>query len=79
MQPLGGGILALSQMQLVVIARHGKRAARPPGRFDPRGSSPGRINITFFDGHVASVPLDDLWELSWHRGYKAPKKRPGLN
>jgi prepilin-type processing-associated H-X9-DG protein len=78
-QPSGGGVLALSQMQLVAIARHGRRAAGPPGRFNPGEPLPGRINMTFFDGHVSPVPLDGLWDLAWHRDYEAPKKRPRLN
>jgi prepilin-type N-terminal cleavage/methylation domain-containing protein/prepilin-type processing-associated H-X9-DG protein len=39
---------------------------------------PGGINVAFFDGHVQLAPLDNLWQLQWHKSWKAPAKRPGL-
>jgi len=28
------------------------------------------INMGFVDGHVEGVPLEELWKLKWHRGFK---------
>jgi prepilin-type processing-associated H-X9-DG protein len=39
---------------------------------------PGAINVSFYDGHVEQVKLERLWQLSWHRDYVPPPKRPGL-
>jgi prepilin-type processing-associated H-X9-DG protein len=39
---------------------------------------PGAINATFWDGHVSSVPMENLWNLHWHKDYVPPEKRPGL-
>jgi prepilin-type processing-associated H-X9-DG protein len=27
------------------------------------------INGVFFDGHARRIPLKELWELKWHRGF----------
>jgi prepilin-type processing-associated H-X9-DG protein len=42
-----------------------------------RGKLPGGINVSFYDGHVALVPLEGLWQLEWHRDWQSVK-RPGL-
>ena len=34
------------------------------------------INVAFFDGHAATVPLAELWTLSWHRKWKTPSPLP---
>lgn len=26
--------------------------------------------MAFFDGHTRTVPLDELWQLNWHREFK---------
>ena len=38
----------------------------------------GEINVSFYDGHVEQVKLERLWQLSWHKDYEPPAKRPGL-
>jgi prepilin-type N-terminal cleavage/methylation domain-containing protein/prepilin-type processing-associated H-X9-DG protein len=65
-------------MKAYVIARHGNRPNPPPGAWPPAQRMPGGINIAFFDGHAQLVPLENLWQLNWHKGYQAPAKRPGL-
>jgi prepilin-type processing-associated H-X9-DG protein len=39
---------------------------------------PGMVDVSFTDGHVEKVKLDNLWQLYWHVGYVPPAKRPGL-
>jgi hypothetical protein len=34
--------------------------------------------MSFYDGHVALVRLENLWQQEWHQNYQPPKKRPGL-
>jgi prepilin-type N-terminal cleavage/methylation domain-containing protein/prepilin-type processing-associated H-X9-DG protein len=36
----------------------------------------GAINVVFSDGHVESVRLPRLWQLSWHRDYVPPANPP---
>jgi prepilin-type N-terminal cleavage/methylation domain-containing protein/prepilin-type processing-associated H-X9-DG protein len=62
------------------IPRHGSRPSRPPQdyQFPPKTRLPGATNISFADGHIEQVPLEHLWNLTWHPGYVAPAKRPGL-
>ena len=64
-------------MNAVTIPRHGSRPNRIPTNQRPRDRLPGSINVSFYDGHVASVPLENLWQLEWHRGWQLVK-RPGL-
>lgn len=63
---------------LFAIPRHGRRPNRIPPRYDSKLPLPGAINIAFFDGHVGLVPLEQLWQLNWHKDYQAPAKRPKL-
>jgi prepilin-type N-terminal cleavage/methylation domain-containing protein/prepilin-type processing-associated H-X9-DG protein len=65
-------------MQMFCIARHGKRPSKAPTNWPVNKPYPGAINMSFFDGHAELVPLDQLWQLQWHRNYQAPAKRPGL-
>jgi prepilin-type N-terminal cleavage/methylation domain-containing protein/prepilin-type processing-associated H-X9-DG protein len=53
------------------IARHGGRAPGPLSISSSIGI-PGSINISFYDGHVASTKLQDLWTLNWHAGWTPP-------
>ena len=65
-------------MNMVTIPRHGSRPSRVPTNQRPQDKLPGGINVSFYDGHVALVRLENLWELEWHGDYKAPLRRPGL-
>jgi prepilin-type processing-associated H-X9-DG protein len=39
---------------------------------------PGTINVSFADGHVEQVKLDELWSFTWSRVFVPTSKRPGL-
>ncbi len=65
-------------MNLLTIPRHGSRPASVPSTWPPRARLPGAINVSFYDGHVALVRLENLWQLEWHQGWKPPVRRPGL-
>ena len=65
-------------MNMVTIPRHGSRPNSVPTNQRPVDRLPGSINVAFYDGHVAHVPLENLWQLEWHRGWQTPPKRPGL-
>ena len=60
------------------IPRHGSKPRSVPTKFDATNSLPGAINVGFYDGHVEQVKLERLWQLQWHKSWKAPAKRPGL-
>jgi prepilin-type processing-associated H-X9-DG protein len=66
------------RMQNVLIARHGEHPHPLPNAWPANRPLPGAINLSFFDGHVAQVRLDDLWQLHWHKDWVPPTKRPGL-
>ena len=65
-------------MDLLTIPRHGSKPSRVPTNQRPQDRLPGAINISFYDGHVSLVALENLWQLEWHRNWQAPAKRPGL-
>jgi prepilin-type N-terminal cleavage/methylation domain-containing protein/prepilin-type processing-associated H-X9-DG protein len=65
-------------MNMVTIPRHGSRPRSIPTNHLPQDRLPGAVNVSFYDGHVAQVKLDNLWQLEWHLDYQAPVKRPGL-
>lgn len=59
------------------IARHRVRSASAAPRQLVAGQKmPGAINIGFADGHCRLTKLEDLWILSWHRGWQVPAERP---
>lgn len=60
------------------IPRHGSRPKPIPTNWRINQRLPGAINMAFFDGHVSQVPLENLWQLYWHKDYQPPAKRPGL-
>jgi len=62
----------------LTIPRHGSRPSRVSTNHSPSLMLPGAINVAFYDGRVELVKLDRLWQLQWHRDYRAPGKRPGL-
>ncbi len=74
----GGTPLPVSGMAPYLIARHGNRPSACPTYWPPTQRLPGAINIAFFDGHAQLVPLENLWQLYWSKGYEPPAKRPGL-
>jgi prepilin-type N-terminal cleavage/methylation domain-containing protein len=65
-------------MLRVAIPRHSYAAASASRNFDPKNRLPGAINVNFFDNHVETVKLEQLWNLQWHREWVNPPKRPGL-
>ncbi len=62
----------------LTIPRHGARPNHIPTNQRPQDRLPGSINISHYDGHVALVRLENLWQQEWHRDWQAPKKRPGM-
>lgn len=59
-------------LQRYCISRHGpNRPNTPPTDIPtPPGTRlPGGINIVFFDGHVKDTSLNNLWGLTWSRGW----------
>ncbi len=65
-------------MNQLTIPRHGSHPSYVTTRQPPNAKLPGAINISFYDGHVAMVPLEQLWQQEWHQGWQTPAKRPGL-
>jgi len=64
-------------MQRYAIARHGGSSAKTAPRVvNTAEKLPGSINLVCMDGHVELVPLDKLWQFSWHKGYVPPATRP---
>jgi prepilin-type N-terminal cleavage/methylation domain-containing protein/prepilin-type processing-associated H-X9-DG protein len=68
----------LSSLNTFTLARHGSRPRKLTTHHLPPQKLPGAINITFVDGHTEQVPLERLWNLTWHKSWKSPDKRPGL-
>lgn len=66
----------VGEMMIVAIPRHGSAGA-PPTRFDAKNTLPGKVNVSYADNHVQSVPLEGLWNLYWHKSWQPPPKRPG--
>ena len=64
-------------MQLVCIPRHGPGSTKVGNTWDVSKPLPGAVNMSFIDGHVEQVRLDDLWKLYWHKKW-VPTRRPGL-
>ena len=66
-----------SSMGRIGLARHGSQALSAGlARVDTAQRLPGAINMSFYDGHVALVRLEDLWTLYWSVGYQPPATRP---
>jgi type II secretory pathway pseudopilin PulG len=63
-------------MTRCTIARHGGSASSAPRNFDIRQRLPGLVNIGVADGHVQSVPLEELWNWNWHLDWSPPSLRP---
>ncbi|HVY68755.1 MAG TPA: type II secretion system protein, partial [Verrucomicrobiae bacterium] len=65
-----------AMMQRFCIARHGSRPSPIPKAIAAGSKLFGAVNQVMVDGHVESVPLENLWKLAWHVGYKVPDQRP---
>jgi prepilin-type N-terminal cleavage/methylation domain-containing protein/prepilin-type processing-associated H-X9-DG protein len=64
-------------MPRVTIVRHGGLApGSAPKALAPGVALPGAINISFVDGHVELVKIQNLWTYYWHRGWQTPAVRP---
>ena len=75
----GAQYIGSTYMCRATIARHGSRGPQQAPRAWPRTAPlPGMVDVSFPDGHVEKVRLDDLWQLIWHVGYVPPGKRPPL-
>jgi prepilin-type N-terminal cleavage/methylation domain-containing protein/prepilin-type processing-associated H-X9-DG protein len=65
------------RMGRCTIARHLIGSPKSAPRNVPAGQKlPGGIAISFADGHVEVVRLENLWQLYWHKGYEPPATRP---
>jgi len=68
----GGGI------SRIAIPRHAAPPGTPSRNHDPRAKLPGSVNAAMADNHVESIKLDNLWQYTWAKDWKAPDKRPGM-
>ena len=60
----------------ITIARHGSGPQSARGNRPAGARLPGAINLCYADGHVALVPLEQLWQQTWHQNYAPPASRP---
>jgi len=67
-----------TDMNSLTIPRHGSHPSQVATDQPANARLPGSINVSFYDGHVAAVPLEGLWQLEWHQGWQTPAVRPGL-
>ncbi len=77
-RPAGNLVTGGSGMGAFTIPRHGSVPSNIAPGYPPGSNLPGAVNIAFYDGHVENVQLGKLWNLSWHRDYRPPAKRPDL-
>lgn len=54
------------------IARHGGVAPANAPKITLSSELRGASNIAFYDGHVSSTKLINLWTLEWHANWVAP-------
>jgi prepilin-type processing-associated H-X9-DG protein len=65
------------RMGRCTIGRHLTASPKSAPRNVPPGQKlPGGIAMSFADGHVEMVRLENLWQLYWHKNYQAPAVRP---
>jgi prepilin-type N-terminal cleavage/methylation domain-containing protein/prepilin-type processing-associated H-X9-DG protein len=67
----GGGL------SRIAIPRHSATLSSAIKNFNPKNTLPGAVNVAFADNHVEMVKLEKLWELTWHKEWVVPAKRPG--
>jgi prepilin-type N-terminal cleavage/methylation domain-containing protein len=61
----------------ICIARHGsKPPSTAPRVVPPATPLPGKIVMSFTDGHAEAVPLQNLWNYYWHAQWQPPATRP---
>ena len=61
----------------ICIARHGgKPPSAAPRVVPPATPLPGRIVMSFSDGHAEPVRLQNLWNYYWHTQWQPPATRP---
>ena len=66
-----------SGMGRIAVARHGGQVpGQAPRRLPPGSSLPGALDMAYWDGHVAKVKLEMLWQQYWHLNYVPPAVRP---
>ena len=70
-------MIRYDHMSRFTTARHGgMRPSRAPRNLAPDDKLPGAIDIALADGHAELVPLERLWDLSWHLDWQIPAVRP---
>lgn len=68
----GGGL------SRIAIPRHAAALGTAPRNFNPKNRLPGACGVSFADGHVQVVRLEELWtKVIWSKNWVAPAKRPG--
>jgi prepilin-type N-terminal cleavage/methylation domain-containing protein len=73
--PLGSSTAA--GMPRICIARHGNKSPGAAPRVVPPATPlPGKLVMSFTDGHVEPVPLQNLWNYYWHAQWQPPATRP---
>lgn len=62
----------------IALPRHSASPSAAIRNFNARNVLPGAVTVAFMDGHAETVKLENLWKLTWHKNWKTPDKRPGL-
>ncbi len=72
------GDFGVHGMHWFTFARHGSKPTVHQSLPVPSGQSlgPWVNHLSFYDGHVDQVKLDNLWKLYWHRKWEPPLQRP---
>jgi len=64
-------------MPRICISRHGSKPPSAAPRVVPPGTPlPGKLAMSFTDGHVEPVQLQNLWTYYWHLHWIPPTIRP---
>ena len=63
-------------ISVITIARHGSGPQSAKGTLPAGARLPAAINICYADGHVSLVPLEQLWQQTWHQNYVPLAQRP---